>query len=425
MDNQTAKFDVAVIGAGIAGTAASLFSARAGLKTARIGFTGETAFASGLIDLLAVHPLAEGKIWDNPWAALKALRKDLPRHPLARIKEEDIRSALAEFAAFLAGQGLVYRSDGDRNTRLPTAMGTIKHSYLIPESMEAGARALKNRTPTLLVDIEGLKGFSGAQIASTLSAHWPGLHTGRISFPGFEALGEAYPERMALSLDVAGGRERLAEVLKPLVKGAGAVGLPPILGLYETGSVLADLGEKLGAEPFEIPALPPSVPGLRLKEAAASGLSAMGVCSFTQQKVTEARMDPGGFALKLGSGDECQEISASAVILCTGRFIGQGLASDRKGVRETVFGLPVSQPATRSDWHRLDFLAPEGHDINQAGLEIDDLFHPLAGDGTPAHPRLFCAGSITARQNWMRAKCGAGLAISTAWRAAAAAKDSL
>jgi glycerol-3-phosphate dehydrogenase subunit B len=79
--------------------------------------------------------------------------------------------------------------------------------------------------------------------------------------------------------------------------------------------------------------------------------------------------------------------------------------------------LPVQQPASREAWHQRDFLDPSGHAINRAGLQIDDAWRPLDANGKPAMPRLYAIGSILAGQDWMRAKCGSGLAIATAWAA--------
>ncbi len=58
-----------------------------------------------------------------------------------------------------------------------------------------------------------------------------------------------------------------------------------------------------------------------------------------------------------------------------------------------------------------------GHLINQAGLEIDDAFRPLDDSGGPAFETLFAAGSILAHNDWKRMKCGAGIAIATAFGA--------
>jgi len=105
--------------------------------------------------------------------------------------------------------------------------------------------------------------------------------------------------------------------------------------------------------------------------------------------------------------------------------MGGGLHADRRGVRETLFDLPVHQPEGREGWHRQDFLDPKGHPVNRAGLEIDDSFRPLAASGRPAHAHLFAAGSILAHQDWIRMKCGAGLSIATAYGAVQGAVKAL
>jgi glycerol-3-phosphate dehydrogenase subunit B len=79
--------------------------------------------------------------------------------------------------------------------------------------------------------------------------------------------------------------------------------------------------------------------------------------------------------------------------------------------------LPVHQPQGRREWHRDNFLDSRGHPVNRAGVEIDDSFRPLDRAGRPVFDTLFAAGSILAHQDWMRMKCGSGLAIATAYGA--------
>jgi glycerol-3-phosphate dehydrogenase subunit B len=133
----------------------------------------------------------------------------------------------------------------------------------------------------------------------------------------------------------------------------------------------------------------------------------------------------GGFLIEAGRSDAEQHIAATTVILATGRFMGGGLQADRRGVRESLFDLPVHQPEGRDGWHRQDFFDPKGHPVNRAGLEIDDSFRVLAASGRPAHAHLFAAGSILAHQDWVRMKCGAGLAIATAYGAVQGAVKAL
>ncbi len=58
-----------------------------------------------------------------------------------------------------------------------------------------------------------------------------------------------------------------------------------------------------------------------------------------------------------------------------------------------------------------------------AGLEIDNMFRPLDIAGKPAFKTLFAAGSILAHQDWIRMKCGSGLAIASAYAAVNAFKE--
>jgi glycerol-3-phosphate dehydrogenase subunit B len=79
--------------------------------------------------------------------------------------------------------------------------------------------------------------------------------------------------------------------------------------------------------------------------------------------------------------------------------------------------LPVYQPQQRDQWHRAEFFDLRGHPANRAGLEVDRSFRPLDTSGRPAFDKLHAAGSILAHQDWMRMKCGAGLAVATAFDA--------
>ena len=54
-------------------------------------------------------------------------------------------------------------------------------------------------------------------------------------------------------------------------------------------------------------------------------------------------------------------------------------------------------------------------------MTVDERWRPLDAAGKAAHPRLFAAGSLLAHQDWIRQRCGAGLAIATAYKAVDAA----
>jgi glycerol-3-phosphate dehydrogenase subunit B len=285
--------------------------------------------------------------------------------------------------------------------------------------MWSGVQALRDNSRCLLVDFDGMKDFSARQIAASIQDTWPQLRTLRITFPDAERGHEVFTGLMARALEVSRNRDKLVQLIRPHIKDAVAVGLPAILGLKRTPHILSDMKEKLGVAVFEIPTMPTSVPGQRLKDTFESHLSdRKGIRLLLQQEVLEASpLTGGGFRLGIGNHEVNRIINTRNIILASGRFLGQGLYAQRKRIRESIFDLPVYQPDSRSQWHRKDFLDPRGHEINHSGLDVDEYFRPINVDGEPVFNGLYAAGSILAHQDWMRMKCGSGVAIATAYGA--------
>jgi len=412
--------DLFVIGMGMAGMASALFAANRGISTVQAGLTGETIFASGLLDLIYTQAVYEQKSCCNPWKKIVTLCREAPKHPYCRISEQDIRAAFDEFLSFLEDGGLSYHTNGEYNSKMITPLGTIKQTYGVPHTMWTGVQALKKKRPCLIVDFHGLKGFSARQIRAILKDTWPDLRATRISFPNTTHVAEFFSgEITAQALELSKNREKLAQAVRPHLEDARAVGMPAILGMSNTREILAELDEQIGVPVFEIPTMPVSVPGLRLNNVFSRGLLSKGVQRFSQNRVFEVNAGiDSDFVLGIGNTSGAEHtVRAKGIILASGRFWGGGLYADRKHIRETIFHLPVHQPTNRNTWHRKDLMDPRGHPVNRAGLEIDDSFRPLDSSGRPAFQMLFAAGSILANQDWIRMNCGSGLAIATAYAA--------
>lgn len=419
--------ELLVIGRGMAGMAAALFAANRGLSAVQVGMIGGLIFASGLLDLLGIYPPNEMKPWDDPWAGIDLLVQDVPNHPYARLKREEIREAFHEVLSFLEEHGLPYCSQDARNSEVITPAGTIKRTYCVPKTMWNGVQALKEKRPCLLAEFTSLHDFSAHQIVATMRDEWPQLRSARVPFPGPGHVKDLITGEMtALALELSKNQEKLVKDLQPYLKDAQALGVPAIFGLKRSHEIVAHLEKWIGVPVFEIPTLPISVPGLRLNDTFTRGLSAKGVQSFQQYQVSEVSQTPrGGFQLVIGKNLSKYTIRTKAIILASGRFLGRGLKADRKHVYETIFDLPLYQPADRNEWHSQDFLDPNGHPINRAGVEIDDAFRPVDNAGRPVFQDLFAAGSVLAHQDWVRMKCGSGLAIATAFGAVNAFLGSL
>ena len=168
------KTDLAIIGSGIAGFAASIFALNRKINTAQIGNTGAVAYTTGYLDLLGKVAGSTGTV-DNPWQALDQLREQQPDHPLSSIPANDIQRGFNEFTSFLGECGIAYTTPQQSNLTALTPAGTLKPTLCVPATMEAGVQAFATKATCVIVDFKGLKGFSGRQVVSNLQNRWPNI----------------------------------------------------------------------------------------------------------------------------------------------------------------------------------------------------------------------------------------------------------
>ncbi len=413
MDSRYIETDLAIIGMGLAGTAAAIFAGNRGMSCTVAGNTGALTYTTGYLDLLG---FLDSRIISNPWENLIELKNVSPGHPLADISATAIESAFAEFITFVGEHGIGYSSPGKTNICALTPAGTIKPTLCVPKTMENGIEALENKDECTIFGFHGLKGFSGSQIVANLRKGWPKLQQQKVAFPGHRG-GELYPEAAARSLEVAENRKLLAEIINREAGASPFVGVPALLGMHKPDVVLAELQRLTGRLLFEIPTMPPSIPGIRLREMFEQALPGKNRMLVPRQKVEAIDFSNQFIELELSDNRGSLVIRAKSALLATGRFLSSGLTSRFDGISESLIGLPVYQPPSRRDWYRKEYFDSRGHDIHLAGIETDGSFRPLGHSGKPFDPRLFCAGTVLAHQDWIRQRCGAGLAIATAYRA--------
>ncbi len=238
------------------------------------------------------------------------------------------------------------------------------------------------------------------------------------------SIGEITNRRDANSVHLAQGledprlRQHLGKELRRLVSPGERIGLPAVLGLDHHAEVIDELQTLSGALIFEIPTLPPSVPGMRLYRALRERLRGHGVR-------IEAGMEAIGFGTE---GDRIAWVEtetsarplrhhAAAYLLATGGILGGGFTSDPAGnLREVVFNLPLNAPPERSRWFRSEFLDPRGQPIFQAGVEVNTGFQPVDGQGRPIYANLWAAGGLLAHADPIRERSLEGLSLATGRR---------
>jgi len=411
MSLSTDYCDVLIIGSGLAGMSATFFSLDQGLKTIQMGSSCPLQFYSGFFDLMATYPIQEQKTWENPWDAIEKLCQDNPNHPYAFLSKDQIVQAAGNWLKFLEGFNILYHYIPNKNIQAITSIGSRKLTHAVPKSIWNGITAMDHHQKALIVDIDGLKGFSARQIQETLHDVWPQLETARLKFPGTS--GEVFTNHMAGALESSKMQEQLIELLLPRAQHVESVGFPAILGSYYHNDVCRNLEQMLGKPVFEIPTLPLSMQGVRIRNALTHGLRQKGAQLF-QKSVTKIEAD-GKYGFIVNAED--QTVFAKNIILATGRFMGKGLIAKRTSIIEPLFQLSVYQPDSRREWHHKNFFDSGGHGIHQAGIQVDNTFRPVDDHKKIVYDHLYAVGTILAHNDWMRHKCGSGVSVSSAYGA--------
>ncbi|WDP85012.1 MAG: glycerol-3-phosphate dehydrogenase subunit GlpB [Desulfobacter sp.] len=426
---ETVHCDLLVIGAGLAGMTAGIRAADMGLDTIVAGNTSHLTFASGLMDYLGVYPRGLG-LFTSPRQGLDQMISDLPGHAYALTGHGAIVASFDFVRKILARVNMPYvraqRENQVRNLGVITAMGTLKPSFMVPETMRAGCIDLesgKTDNSMVVAGIKGLSGFSASQVAQGTASYFSQTIPIEVDLPGIPL--KAPPQVVAEKMQQERVQKAFVRQILPHARDNRICGMPAVCGIDQSHSVWAGLGQRIQMPLFEIPGSPPSIPGLRLKRGFERILEQAGARLMSNIRIKEPVFDGKGFTLLAGMEPDPIRIRAKGVILATGRFWGKGLHVRRERIVEPLFHLDVAQPTGRHLWHEDVFLSPKGHPINMAGVETDTLFRPLDERGRPVYSRLYAAGSLLAHNDWPRFKSGAGPSIVSACRAVDAFYDSL
>jgi len=418
--------DVLVIGGGLAGSMAALAAAREGADVRIVSAAENTLrVATGLIDVLGYAPRMEPDRDPTPLAEPFEAIPDLPaEHPYRTVGMDAVRDGLALFDE-VAGEN--YRGDHtDRNALVPTAGGRVKPTARYPAGVAPGLAT--DERDALLVGFESLPALDAPLAADRLRADGVPFDVRGITirFPAdFRA--DAATTRYAHALDRdettddgRSVRDALAAAIGPHLDGERRVGLPPILGQSRHDEVRSHLDRTLDASVFEVPAGPPSIPGIRLESNLRDALSEAGVPVSTGVPVVDATTD--GNRIETVTGDrDGQSIPyrAEEYVLATGGLVGNGIESDREKAEEPIFDCHVPQPDDRQAW--TDAEAFGSHEFARFGLRTDADLRPLDADGKPEFGNLRAAGAVLGGYDFAAERSGSGVSIATGYAAGVAA----
>jgi glycerol-3-phosphate dehydrogenase subunit B len=402
-------YDVVVIGAGVAGLTAGARLAEGGARVCVVGKgVGSTHLAPGTVDVLGYDP---DRV-ESPGEALPAFVAARRNHPYALLGADAIAPALDWFAERIErGPQPGYRYVGglERNHVLPTAVGAPRPSALVPETMAegdlgadrpvcvVGTRALRDFHPSLCAENIARLGVEARAIELKLDADRPDVN----------ALG------LARRFDDPAFRRDFVARLAPLVEGDERVGLPAMLGLRDPHGAWSDLHDRLGRPVFEIPTLPPSVPGMRMFEALRATLRTAGGRLVMGARVVAAERDGARVtALRLDTAGRETVFGARALVLATGGFASGGLALGSDWVvRETVLGLPVrGVPPAGSQRFGAEYFGEQP--MARVGVAVDTTQRAEGTDNV-----LVAGAALPGAEPW-REGSGEGISLASGHRAA-------
>ncbi len=403
---KTMHFDLIVIGMGLSGLMAAKTASEAGQKILVIGKgMGSLSLFSNTIDVLGAVSKTMGMN-----EGLSQWMKERPKHPYSKVGLDRIKEALSSFVS-LFPPPYSFQTLGNGNCLIPTGAGTLRPTYLIPITMVAGT-SLKERDG-LIVGFKGFKDFYADYVADQLNCRGITLSLSETLRQEITAMA------LARLMEKESFKETMGKEIKRKLHGETRVGFPALLGVKGSWQVKKDLEEIIGAEVFEIPILPPSIPGMRVFNRFKEWLIQRGVTFLLGHPISKAIL----------KGKRCEGIhilnppisnfySADRYVLATGRFIGGGLVADEKKIFEPIFNLPILQPESREDWFRKSFFDNLPHPVHQTGILTDASLRPVDARGERILENVWIGGTILANHHSVDEKSREGIEIATGYMAA-------
>ena len=378
---------------------------------------GATHHSGATIDVLGYAP---DRV-EHPGEAVGALVSERPGHPYAAVGAAGVAAALEWFQGqFAAGPLAPYAYSGglEENLLLPTAVGGRKPTAAAPVTMTRGD--LRDDAELCIVGLRGLKDFHAPLAADNLAR--AGHRTRSVELdvtPPSGSRADANPLAFARAFDDPGFRAEVAAQLVNRPTAAERLGFPAVLGIADPHAAWADLEHRCGRPVFEVPTLPPSVPGMRVFATLRDAVRRAGGKVILNAVVTGARATGGRVeSLRAHIGLRETDFGAGWVVLATGGFAQAGSSSaragprarPRSGCRSPACRGPASRASARTTSPSSRWRAPAWRRT------------PSCGRSTPAGERCYenvlVAGATLAGAEPWREKSGDGISLTTGHRAA-------
>jgi len=421
------KYDVVVIGGGMAGYTSAIRCLEKGKKTALIN-NGRSAlhFSSGSVDLLSATP--SGTPVRAPFEAIAKFDKEYAEHPYAKIGTEKVSDAVNWFTEMMADAGvqLTQRENNENHQRIST-LGMVRSTFLSQPFVEQiGYNASGHSFDRIvLLSIENFRDFQTDVVADNLKSSPLFKNTPVVS--ATVSLENGSSSKLVTnnyrSTDFIKALNRdesffhLANQIASCATPKDLVVVPAILGTTQGLEILQRLKVYTGLTFHEVPTMPPSLMGIRLEETLEKQFIRLGGVLLKGDCVTGGEFEESetGLTLKTISTKNLRDyqLQADHFVLATGSFFSNGLRARLNSIQESVFNLDICHTGSRTDWYNEKFFSPASHAFMSFGVETDAELKPTKQGKTVSN--LYCCGSILAHYNPVAEGSGGGVAISSAY----------
>ena len=404
--------DIIVLGAGPAGLLAAWIARKSGARVRIMAAgIGTTHVAPGWLGVLDTKCDLEAELLK--WC------ENHPNHPYAIAGVDSIKGGVDALREVCSMLDLHYVGDGKDNYELPTALGAVMRVAYVPESFAAGD--LRTNEELLIAGPVGWRDFYPKLCAGNLRRQGYSARNATFALPeGESGKFDATPADLARLFERADVRERVASQLRPVIQGATRVGLPAVIGLERSREAWLDLQVRLGVPVFEIPTLPPSVPGLRLFAAFKKAFASVGIQLLLDMTAVRGIVeDNRALAVVVPNVARDAQYGARQIILATGGIYGGGIVTNRRGeMREAVFDLQLHAPGQVSEWFADQLIGETEHAIHDVGVFVNEKMQPVDDEGHPVLENVRIAGRLIAQYHPLAEGSTEGVWLATAYRAA-------